>query len=85
MSNIDRPRSNTRPVGPRSLRRDLRTVRRRPSVQLVSDGVVASYIHDISERQHPHARVVPLCRAEAAPRLAETFRDREAEVEGRIA
>ncbi len=85
MSNIDRPRSNTRPVGPRSLRRDLRTVRRRPSVQLVSDGVVASYIHDISERQHPHARVVPLRRAEATSRPAETFPAREAEAEAQTA
>ena len=81
MSNINRARSHTRLTDPRSPRRDLRIVRRRPSVALVSAGVVAGYIHDISKRQHPRARGVQVRRHETLSRPAEAIRAQEAEAE----
>jgi hypothetical protein len=62
MTNLDRLRPHTAindRTGRRSPRADVRTTRR-PSAQLVSAGVVATYIHDISERHrsrpHPSSR-----------------------------
>ena len=53
MRNLNRPRPHTAaPSDPR--RRSLRTDHpsaHRPSAQLIADGVVAGYIHDISERR----------------------------------
>jgi hypothetical protein len=43
----------TSPNGVRTRRVGIRPTPR-PSLQLISDGVVASYIHEISERHHPH-------------------------------
>jgi hypothetical protein len=52
MTQINRSRPHTATsthVGRRSPRTQLRA-QRRPSVQLISEGVVAGYLHDISDR-----------------------------------
>ena len=52
MTAIDHVRPRT------SSRRIALAARRRPSVELMSEGVVAAYLHDISTR-HPGPRRVP--------------------------
>jgi hypothetical protein len=54
MTQINRPRPHTTTsghVGRRSSRTQMRA-QRRPSIQLISEGVVAGYLHDISDRHH---------------------------------
>lgn len=67
MTNIDQPHVR------RNAHRAALGAARRPSAQLISDGVVASYIHDISRRhrgQRPAGRGVALTRARSADAMS---------------
>jgi hypothetical protein len=47
-------------AGGRSSRSGLRPRRRRPSIELIAEGVVAGYLHDISRRHYPtRVRILP--------------------------
>jgi hypothetical protein len=69
MTQINRPRPHTATsshAGRRSPRTQLQA-QRRPSIELISEGVVAGYLHDISDRHSSNGAAGHEFRAPADP------------------